>query len=103
MSQSLNSALSAAVLRLLRPLVAILIRHGIPYGVFAEVARKAYVDEAICSQISHKDIGQVGVRFMKFCGRYELNKATESAEQYAAWLNQTYQGVLDDHSQSSYS
>ena len=62
---------------------------------------KAYVDEAIRGQISHKDIGQVGVRFMKFCGRYELNKATESAEQFATWLNQTYQGVLDDRSQSS--
>jgi hypothetical protein len=62
---------------------------------------KQYVDEAIRGQISHKDIGQVGVRFMKFCGKYELNKATDSAEQYASWLNQTYQGVLDDRSQSS--
>ena len=52
MSQSLNSALSTAVLRLLRPLVAILIRHGIPYGVFAEVARKAYVDEAFAQAAS---------------------------------------------------
>ena len=51
MSQSLNSALSAAVLRLLRPLVAILIRHGIPYGVFAELARKAYVDEAFAQEM----------------------------------------------------
>ena len=61
---------------------------------------KAYVDAAIREQISHRDIGQVGVRFMRFCGRYELTKASDSAEQYAAWLNQTYQGVLDDHSQN---
>ena len=46
MSKSVNSTLSAAVLRLLRPLVAVLLRHGMPYGVFAELARKAYVDEA---------------------------------------------------------
>jgi hypothetical protein len=46
MSRSLNNALSAAVVRLLRPLVAVLLRHGMPYGVFAELARKAYVDEA---------------------------------------------------------
>jgi 5'-3' exonuclease len=59
---------------------------------------KSAVDEAICTQISHKDIGQVGIRFMKFCGKYELVKASESAEQYSRWLNQTYQGVLDDHS-----
>lgn len=46
MSQSLNNALSAAVLRILRPLVSVLLRHGMAYGAFAELARKAYVDEA---------------------------------------------------------
>jgi hypothetical protein len=62
---------------------------------------KQQVDESIRSQISHKDIGQVGIRFMKFCGKYDLVKASESAEQYARWLNQTYQGVLDDCSENS--
>ena len=62
---------------------------------------KQLVDTAIREQISHKDIGQVGVRFMKFCGRYELNRVSEQAEQYARWLNQTYQGVLNDSSQTS--
>jgi len=62
---------------------------------------KTYVDEAIKAQISHKDIGQVGVRFMRFCGRNELTKISESAEQYAKWLNQIYQGVLDDSSKNS--
>jgi 5'-3' exonuclease len=56
---------------------------------------KDIVDAAIREQISHKDIGQVGVRFMKFCGKYELNRASESAEQFSRWLNQTYQGVLN--------
>ena len=58
---------------------------------------KQMVDDAIREQISHKDVGQVGVRFMKFCGQFELAKLSESAEQYAKWLNQTYQGVLNDH------
>jgi 5'-3' exonuclease len=62
---------------------------------------KQAVDQAIRDQISHKDIGQVGVRFMKFCGRFELNKVSESAEQYASWMNQTYQGVLNDTSKNS--
>ena len=61
---------------------------------------KNLVDGAIVEQISHKDVGQVGVRFMKFCGRYELNRASESAEQFSRWLNQTYQGVLNDRSKS---
>lgn len=46
MKNSLDAALRAAMLRLLRPLVAVLLRHGMAYGSFAELARKAYVDEA---------------------------------------------------------
>ena len=59
---------------------------------------KVAVDDAIKQQISHKDIGQVGVRFMKFCGKYDLNRISEQAAQYGKWLNQTYQGALDDNS-----
>ena len=57
---------------------------------------KATVDAAIREQISHKDVGQVGVRFMQFCGKYELNKCSESAESFGRWMNETYKGVLDD-------
>ena len=64
---------------------------------------KAKVDGAIREQISHKDIGQVGVRFMKFCGKYELTKISESAEQYAHWLNNTYKGTLDEHHSQAHS
>ena len=62
---------------------------------------KQLVDTAIREQISHRDIGQVGVRFMKFCGKFELNRASEQADQFARWLNKTYQGVLNDNSQTS--
>jgi 5'-3' exonuclease len=62
---------------------------------------KQAVDGSIRGMISHKDVGQVGIRFMKFCGKYELVKASESAEQYARWLNETYKGVLDDCSETS--
>ena len=62
----------------------------------AEIKHK--VDIAIHENVSHKDVGQVGVRFMKFCGKYELNKLSESAEQYARWLNETYKGSLNEHS-----
>lgn len=55
---------------------------------------KVDVDNAIRSQISEKDIGQVGVRFMKFCGRYQLTRISDNAEQYGRWLNSTYQGDL---------
>jgi len=41
------AALRSAVFRLLRPLVRVMLRHGMAYGSFAEMARKAYVDECL--------------------------------------------------------
>jgi 5'-3' exonuclease len=58
-------------------------------------AVKDTVDLAIIEQISHKDIGQVGVRFMQFCGKYELVRCSENAEGFGRWLNETYKGVLN--------
>lgn len=58
---------------------------------------KAVVDQAIREQVSHKDVGMVGAHFLKFCGKYELNKLSEHADAIGRWLNETYQGVLNDH------
>ena len=58
-------------------------------------AIKDIVDLAIIEQVSHKDIGQVGVRFMQFCGKYELNKCSEAADSFGRWMNATYTGVLN--------
>ena len=55
---------------------------------------KDRVDLEIIKQVAHKDIGQVGSKFLKFCGKYDLNRLSEHAEQYGRWLNQTYQGAL---------
>ena len=41
-----TSQLTSAIRRLLRPLVRILLRNGVPFGVFAETARQVYVDVA---------------------------------------------------------
>ncbi len=41
-----TKALSAAVLRILKPLVRILLRHGISYNTFADLAKWAYIDVA---------------------------------------------------------
>jgi len=43
----LKQVLSAAVIRLLRPLVRILLRNGVPYGYFADLAKRVYVDVAM--------------------------------------------------------
>lgn len=41
-----SSPLGSAVRRILRPLARILLRNGVPYGVFSEYAKQAYVDVA---------------------------------------------------------
>ena len=46
MSNDINKVISSAVTRLLRPLVSILLRNGIPYGTFCELAKWVYVDAA---------------------------------------------------------
>ncbi len=46
MTDNLQQILSLTILALLRPLVRILIRNGIAYGSFAELAKKTYVDVA---------------------------------------------------------
>ena len=61
---------------------------------------KAIVDDCIREQISHKDVGQVGTHFLRFCGKYELTKLSEHAEAVGRWLNETYKGVLNDTSQT---
>ena len=56
---------------------------------------KDTVDLAIIEQVSHKDIGQVGVRFMQFCGKFDLIKCSDNADSFGRWMNETYKGVLN--------
>jgi 5'-3' exonuclease len=57
---------------------------------------KDAVDAAIREQVSHKDVGMVGAQFLKFCGKYELTKLSDHADAVSRWMNQTYQGTLND-------
>jgi hypothetical protein len=43
----MNDAISYAIVKLLRPLIRMLLRSGIPFGSFSEMARWTYVDLAI--------------------------------------------------------
>ena len=47
MSSAPQQALISAVFKLLRPLVRLLLRNGVPYGVFTDIAKRAYVDIAL--------------------------------------------------------
>jgi Family of unknown function (DUF6502) len=78
MSKSLHQALSAAVLRILRPLVAVLLRHGMAYGTFAELARKAYVEEGFAhAEASGKRPTVSGVSALTGLTRKETKRLRE--------------------------
>lgn len=47
MHNDATQALRGAVYRLLRPLARVMLRHGMAYGSFAELARKAFVEESL--------------------------------------------------------
>ncbi len=47
METRVHNALVAALFRLARPLVRLLLRHGIPFGVMADVMKQVYVEVAL--------------------------------------------------------
>jgi 5'-3' exonuclease len=55
---------------------------------------KDQVDQCIREGVRCDTVANVGLHFMKFCGKYELTKIGEHAEYYAKWLNNSYHGVL---------
>ena len=55
---------------------------------------KQLVDDAIKNGVRTTSTTQVGMHFMKLCGKYELTKISEQAETYAKWLNSPYVGCL---------
>jgi len=56
---------------------------------------KQLVDESIRTGVRTSTTPQVGIHFMKFCGRYELTKISEQSDTYAKWLNNPYTGLLN--------
>ena len=55
---------------------------------------KVLFDDRIKESVRIETTAQVGVHFMKFCGKYELTKISEQAETYSKWLKSSYKGVL---------
>jgi 5'-3' exonuclease len=57
---------------------------------------KDAVDQRIKESVRVTTTPQVGVHFMKFCGKYDLEKISQNAEAYAKWLNSPYQGHVHE-------
>lgn len=57
---------------------------------------KDSVDQCISDQIRVIPKTGVGMNLMKFVAKYELTKISEQVEQYAKWMNATYDGPLKE-------
>ena len=55
---------------------------------------KDAVDQRIRESVRVETIPQVGLHFLKFCGKYDLQKISDQAEIYSKWLNSPYTGSL---------
>ncbi len=51
---------------------------------------KVWIAETIGNNSVAKDIPQIGVKFMKFCGKHNLVKIGDQAQQYAEFLSAPY-------------
>ena len=62
MESDLKQGLLAAYRRLMKPLVRILIRNGVAYGEFAEVAKEVYIDVASNDfKVAHRKMSQARI------------------------------------------
>jgi hypothetical protein len=51
---------------------------------------KSILAECISTNSVAKKKPMVGAQFLKFCGKFDLVKASEQAEAYASWLGASY-------------
>lgn len=51
---------------------------------------KVYIAETIADNMIQKTVSQVGIRFLKFCGKYDLKKLSQNVELYAECLAAQY-------------
>jgi len=51
---------------------------------------KAIINETVQTGQQAKQQGQIGLHFMKFCGKYDLVKIGDQASEYAQWLSAGY-------------
>ena len=51
---------------------------------------KAVLDETIINQVQRVPVSGVGIHFMKFCGKHDLQRVSEQASAHAEYLNAQY-------------
>ena len=51
---------------------------------------KMKMAKTIVEGMKPKDISQIGAKFLKFCGKYDLKRISDNAQQYAEFLSAAY-------------
>jgi hypothetical protein len=104
METRLHNALVAALFRLLRPLVRLLLRHGIPFGVLTDVVKQVYVDVAfkefglagrrqtmsrvaILTGLSRKEVARLS-RLNRWDDRAAVQQYNRAARVISAWVRE---------------
>jgi len=73
MESELKQGLLAAYRRLMKPLIRILIRNGVAYGEFAEVAKEVYIDVASNDfKVAHRKMSQARIAILTGLTRKEV-------------------------------
>lgn len=73
MEADLKQGLLAAYRRLMRPLVRILIRNGVAYGEFSEIAKEVYIDVAASDfKVPHRKMSQARIAILTGLTRKEV-------------------------------
>lgn len=73
MEADLKQGLLAAYRRLMRPLIRILIRNGVAYGEFAEIAKEVYIDVASSDfKVPHRKMSQARISILTGLTRKEV-------------------------------
>ena len=51
---------------------------------------KKKLDEAIVEQVQKQPKSQVGIHFMKFCGKWDMQRVSDKAQDHSQYLNSSY-------------
>jgi hypothetical protein len=95
MSNSITSILNNSALKILRPLVRVMIRNGIPSGSFEELVRKAYVDEAFSvARTNQQKVTVSSVSAQTGLSRKEVKRLTELDETHHSNTEQKYNRAI---------
>jgi hypothetical protein len=89
--QAQREVVAASLRSLLRPLVRLLLRSGVPYGLFADIAKQTYVEIATDQfQIPGRKQTVSRVAVITGLTRKEITRIQELADQNAAELVERY-------------